>query len=341
MRKTRKSKLKGQKQILLVGLFAFVTLMTIGYAAFNTNITLHMKGNIKNPYVEIGKVRVDVVTKGNGLYKDDYEDGRYVYKGANPNNYIEFNNELWRIIAKEVDGTYKIVRNDILPEKMPFDEVNHRDSGSNGAGGTYCANSSEGCDAWASTANLKGNLSEFTNGQYTGTVLLDSSLNIYLNGEYYDNITYNRDKIVNHDFNVGTVIYGNDNLQEQIIDEKNYKWNGKIGLISLSDFIKSNSNTSDCGTFSKNNSNVEKCSNTTWMYIASSPSFWTISPSKEAPYEMSVYQIVNDNEYSGGIRVLYPRGNQVDKNVRPALYLNSNITLSGTGTEENPFVIMN
>ena len=117
MRKTRKSKLKGQKQILLVGLFVFVTLMTIGYAAFNTNITLHVKGNIKTKTVDIGGVKVTPVTEGDGLYEDEYEEGRYVYRGSNPNNYIMFNNELWRIISKETDGTYKILRNEVLPEK--------------------------------------------------------------------------------------------------------------------------------------------------------------------------------------------------------------------------------
>ena len=56
----------------------------------------------------------NVTDNGDGLYEDEYEDGRYVYKGTNPNNYIEFNDELWRIVAKEADGTYKIVRNDVL-----------------------------------------------------------------------------------------------------------------------------------------------------------------------------------------------------------------------------------
>ena len=36
---------------------------------------------------------VDIVTSGDGLYKDEYEDGKYTYKGANPNNYITFNDE--------------------------------------------------------------------------------------------------------------------------------------------------------------------------------------------------------------------------------------------------------
>ena len=80
MRKTRRTKLKGQRQILLVGLFVFVTLMTIGYAAFNTNITLHVKGNIKTKPVDIGGVDVTPVTEGDGLYEDEYEEGRYIYK---------------------------------------------------------------------------------------------------------------------------------------------------------------------------------------------------------------------------------------------------------------------
>ena len=120
MRKTRHDKLKGQRQILLVGLFVFVTLMTIGYAAFNTNITLHVKGNIKTPPVDMAGVDVTPVTEGDGLYEDEYEEGRYVYKGTDPDNYIMFNNELWRIISKEADGTYKILRNqqDIVHKEM-------------------------------------------------------------------------------------------------------------------------------------------------------------------------------------------------------------------------------
>lgn len=42
---------------------------------------------------------------GDGLYKDVYESGRYIYKGVNPNNYITFNGEEagWRIISLESD----------------------------------------------------------------------------------------------------------------------------------------------------------------------------------------------------------------------------------------------
>ena len=47
----------------------------------------------------IGGQQISPVTSGDGIYKDEYESGRCVYRGENPNNYIRFNNEPWRIIA--------------------------------------------------------------------------------------------------------------------------------------------------------------------------------------------------------------------------------------------------
>ena len=45
------------------------------------------------------------------LYKDDHGDIRYY--GAAPNNYVSFNNELWRIIGV-IDGKIKIIRNESI-----------------------------------------------------------------------------------------------------------------------------------------------------------------------------------------------------------------------------------
>ena len=149
----------------------------------------------------IGGQEIDIMSSGDGLYEDSTRAGRYVYKGADPDNYIEFNDELWRIVAKEADGTYKIVRNELLSEEMPFDTRGYRDEGSNGAGGTYCANSAYGCNAWAANANLVGSPAEFTNTTQTGTVLLDSSLNTYLNGEYYNSLSPTaQSQIVSHEW---------------------------------------------------------------------------------------------------------------------------------------------
>ena len=61
-----------------------------------------------------------VVTEGDGLYTDEYEEGKYTYKGVNPNNYITFNNEMWRIISIGADNTLKIMRNESI-DNMSFD----------------------------------------------------------------------------------------------------------------------------------------------------------------------------------------------------------------------------
>ena len=124
--------------------------MTSGYAAFSTNISLHAKGNIKcHPEIAKDKLLKTLTTVGDGLYKDKYEAERYVYKGASPNNYIEFNNEKWRIISLENDRKIKIYKSEEF--SVPFDKEGVRDYTSNGAGGTYCSfYYSHGCNAWAS-----------------------------------------------------------------------------------------------------------------------------------------------------------------------------------------------
>ena len=67
-----------------------------------------------------------VVSEGDGLYKDEYESGKYTYKGANPNNYITFNNEMWRIISIGADNTIKIMRNESI-ENQVWDAGNSND----------------------------------------------------------------------------------------------------------------------------------------------------------------------------------------------------------------------
>ncbi len=72
--------------------------------------------------------QVEIVTSGDGLYSDEYEDGRYFYRGGNPNNYITFNNEMagWRIISVENTGIIKIVRANSIGE-FAFDTAGNND----------------------------------------------------------------------------------------------------------------------------------------------------------------------------------------------------------------------
>ena len=282
----------------------------------------------------IGGQEVEVVTTGDGLYEDSTRPGRYVYKGANPNNYITFNNETWRIIAKEADGTYKIVRNELLSEYMPFDEQGYRDWGSNGAGGTYCAQDSNGCNAWMVSDNY---INKFSDDQIIqGTVLKDASLNTYLNTMYLDSIKTNADKIISYNWTVGPVFSkaniiddGNYDASELVQDESRMTWNGKIAVLSLSDALIATSNEELCGTVNKYGDNLDTCAANNYLIIPDE--VWQlVSPSPSN--SLLVYVVYGAN--------FEPYAAKGSYGVRPAIYLSSDISLSGSGTAGDPYRIL-
>ena len=110
MRTIRRKRGKRQKQILILSTLALFSILTVGYAAFQTNIALTAKGNVHpTATYTVEQLKETVVTTGDGLYEDDVE-GRYVYKGANPNNYLTLGTDTYRIIAIEQDNTLKVVK---------------------------------------------------------------------------------------------------------------------------------------------------------------------------------------------------------------------------------------
>jgi len=208
---------------------------------------------------------------------------------------------------------------------MAWDTGDFRDAESNGAGGTYCANGTSGCNAWMATDN-------FVNGIYSGTVLLDSSLNTYLNSTYKGTLSDTSD-IQIHDFPVGAVTAGNTDLAAQITAEKSSTWNGDIGLMSVSDYLRANTNTSECGNFSLNSTNYSTCATTNWIAVALKSSYpWTINANASAS---STVFYVNS---SGSVRNNYAVSGY--RGVAPVLYLTSDISLSGSGTDIDPYEIV-
>ena len=249
-------------------------------------------GPIPGDIVDMGGQEVEVVTSGDGLYEDQYEDGRYIYRGSNPDNYITFSGEIWRIISVESDGSIKVMRNESIVYKA-WDSANN----------------------WARPAEL----------------------NTYLNGEYYEGLDDSiKNYVVSRSWGIGAVTEDNNDLADQINDEKGTTWNGKVGLITASEYLRANTNSEQCGTFMLNNENFSTCKTTDWMYVLLSTGdpLWTISPvPNHSNYVISI----------GGSGALLGLGDDQISTykgaVSPVFYLSSDITLSGLGTQSNPFVI--
>ncbi len=193
------------------------------------------------------------------LEKDPYE-CRYFFTGANPNNYVTFNNEEaeWRIISVECDGTIKIVRNNSIGEL------------------TYDSSIYGGNTNWARPADL----------------------NLYLNETYYNTLSEtSQHQISNHNFSIGTVIENNNNLENEINNENSKTWNGKIALPTVSEYIRSNSNKQQCSTIKLNNDYYSLCKTTNWMNNSNINVWWNLSPSNG--YTNIIFDISNNGYISG------------------------------------------
>ena len=216
---------------------------------------------------------------------------------------------------------------------------------------TYCTNASAGgCNAWAATTNLVGAPSEFkvynptgatTDANvYSGTVTQDSSLNTYLNNTYYNTIGTDKKYIVSGNFYVGSPggvdessheITDEDDIATNTSQEKQYTWNGKVGLIQVTDYLKT-STDSTCTTLNAAfNSQNPGCGTTNWLK-SSSGAYWTISP-----FANSNHLTVLSVDSAGGVSA---GAAEFSYGARPAVYLSSNIHLIGTGEQgENSYKI--
>lgn len=201
-----------------------------------------------------------IVTTGAGLYADEYEKGRYFYKGKNPNNYITFNNEFagWRIMSVEADKTIKIMRTVSIGE-MHWD-TNSFDTASND---------------WARPAVL----------------------NTYLNGTYYNSLTeQDKSYIVAHNFSIGAVSYDNKSLSSQINGENSNKWYGKVALPTVSEYLRASSNQANCNSFSLNEDNYSTCRATNWIFNNSN--IWTLSRMVASESNKSSFFLTNVGDFS-------------------------------------------
>ena len=278
-------------------------------------------------------LKKNVVTSGDGLYVDSTIDGRYIYRGGNPNNYIRLGDDLYRIISLEKDGTIKVIKQDSI-RMLPWDEAGARYSTNSD---DFCTSAS-GCKSWGSnttTLDTNGNnviqMPLEVNGTLKNLPEKEASLNTYLNNDFYNGLSDDvKSLVVERTWNVGPTAYNQTNLSESIKEESAYKWKGKVALMNATDYVKSSTN-SECKSvyaYQKNSSCYNNSKTHNYLYSNNDP--WTVSP-----YAFRA-DIVFNARSGGDLRhdlAYYACG------VRPALYLSAKTTLSGEGSEADPYKV--
>lgn len=158
-----------------------------------------------------------------------------------------------------------------------------------------------------------------------------------LYNEIYLKTLSDSDKIVSHNWNIGEVTPNNGDLAKQVVDEGSSVWSGKVGLITVSEYVRSNINVSQCGSMLLNNQNYTTCKLTNYLFniVPSDGYLWTISPfGGTSNLVLNIYGVSRP----GGIGGTYT--NHV-YGIAPSVYILNDITLSGTGTKEDPYTIIN
>lgn len=140
-----------------------------------------------------------------------------------------------------------------------------------------------------------------------------------------------KSKIVKGNFGYGKIKTSHyDDLENIIGDENSKIYSGYISTISVSEYLRTNSDITRCSTVSLDDANYGSCNNTNWLsslIMYSTESYmWTITPT-------------NDNAYgfNGSGLITYTTNSEIG--VYPAVYLSDKIELTGSGTPTDPYVV--
>jgi len=267
---------------------------------------------------------------GNGQV---FNENGYRYEGENPNNYIWFNNELWRIIGVFDEASHgvsgknlvKIIRSRSLGgyawdkngqndwrnaslQKLLNNSYYYRTDGTHGG------------NCYITSDTIQGNCN------YTGTGIMD---------------TY-RDMIVDATWYLGgfsSLLNESDSKAEYKVPADQYyakeRENGSpsisshIGLMYPSDFGYSVLASSCSRTTQLDLYFTSSCSGKSWIYGAGLE--WTIMPDTYG--NTGAYRIYD-------IGYLSTNNTSMGREVRPVLYLDDSVyVVSGTGKASDPFII--
>ncbi len=291
-----------------------------------TNCTLTYQTPSSKNYLNNYIIGLSGTTQGTGQVVN--ENG-YRYEGKDPNNYVWFNNELWRIIGVFDENSHgqsgqnlvKIIRADSIGG-LAWHKSNTNDwtaaslmnllngaylNSENGTGGEYCYG--------YSTSVPAGNC------DYTETGINDTYRPMIENVTWYlgGHSTQSATAEAFYGYERGTTVSSG----------RPTETTGYIGLMYPSDYGYSVLSSSCARTTNLGSYNNATCAGQSWMYGQGYE--WTITPNSSNSlnvFNVNYYGYLN---YSSAIS-----GNSA----RPVLYLDSSVyVIDGNGSISDPYII--
>ena len=264
----------------------------------------------------------------------------YRYIGANPNNYVKFNDELWRIIGVfdvddgtgKIEKRMKIIRN----ESIGNYSWDYTSSGSyTNEWKTAQLNTLLNSGAYynRTTGSYYNGSTSASNVDFTSTGLTDKAKAMIGDAKWYlggtSSYTSSSNGLASHwyKYERGTTVYSG----------RNTNWTGKVGLMYPSDYGYATSggnsrNRASCMAkelYNWDDSSYSDCKNNDWLY-KSSQYQWTMSPRADISnivfFVFNTGSVYSDIAYYGA--------------ACPVVHLKSTIkVISGSGTASSPFIL--
>ena len=252
----------------------------------------------------------------------------YRYEGKNPNNYVWFNNEYWRIIGVFDSASHgqanknlvKIIRADVL-DGLAWDKSNNNDwttaSLNKLLNGAYYkaqdGTSSGYCYGYSTT--VTANCDYTKKGIQSGYRNMIANVTWYLGG--YSSVSATAESF--YGYERGTTVYSG----------RPTKTTGYIGLMYPSDYGYSVLSSSCARTINLDSYNTATCAGQSWLYGKGYE--WTITPNSS--YSSNVFHLTSN----GYLRTHYA---YFGNGGRPVLYLDASVyKIDGEGTLDKPYII--
>ena len=290
----------------------------------------------------------------NGLKKDNTVDTNIRYYGSDPNNYVSFNNELWRIIGV-FGNNVKLVRSESLGS-LSWDSSDSS------------INKGNGINQWGESTDVNGNtylganLQVYLNKMYYGgdttvtcydgsnnttttcpTNTLDRTAKLLIDKHTWslgaiemsieDTISfYNAERGTANGKTCTSGTYCNDSVI------RTTKWTGYVALPYITDWAYASSESAcETNIQTKDSSNLFVCKNNNWMQR--SDWTWYLSPGVQSANANYVWTVSGNGNVANYIMFgAMSKFAYYGSNVAPSIYLKSSVLMKGgSGTSSDPY----
>ena len=227
-----------------------------------------------------------------GLYSIN---GEYVYRGEKVNNYVELDEGLWRIVRVTSKKNVVLVKDEDVGQPAPYDDRYNKDK------------------EWGAGIN-----------SYSASRVKDTIEKLYQepNKDLKEVFLSKNDKkrLVLYNLCIGKRS-DQDTSTNNSIECKKIEANTKVGLLTVSDYMRASIDTNCTNTISKS------CSN--YNYLKTDYSWWLVTANSESSSE--AYNVSDNGVIESDTTSSYAH-------IRPVIYLNERTMYkSGKGTKTKPF----